>query len=218
MKVKWLGHSCFLISGDNGVRIITDPYESGGFKGGLDYQPVREKADIVLISHEHADHNCVKDISGAPEIIRKTGRLEIKGVEIDGILTCHDKTSGRQRGLNTVFCLNVDGIRVCHLGDLGHELSAEEITAMGRVDVLMIPVGGHFTIDAAEATRVAATLKPKIVFPMHFKTAVLNFPIAGVEDFLKGKPHVKRLDASEVEITRQNLPQETEVWVLKHSN
>jgi L-ascorbate metabolism protein UlaG (beta-lactamase superfamily) len=218
MKLMWLGHSCFLISGDTGIRIITDPYESGGFSGGLGYKPVREPADIVLVSHEHSDHNYVKDIPGAPEIVRKTGRHEIKGVEIDGILTCHDKTSGRQRGLNTVFCLNVDSVRVCHLGDLGHELSAKEIAAIGRVDVLMIPVGGYFTIDAAEATRVAAALKPRIIFPMHYKTPVLDFPITGVEDFLKGKPHVKRLDASEVEITRQNLPQETEVWVLKHAN
>lgn len=218
MKVKWLGHSCFLISGDSGVRIITDPYDAGGFKSGLNYQPVREAADIVTISHEHSDHNCVKDITGTPEIIRKTGHHETMGVEIDGILTCHDKTSGRQRGLNTVFCLNVDGVRVCHLGDLGHELSAKEIEAIGRIDVLMIPVGGHFTIDAAEATRVAVALKPRIVFPMHFKTAALNLPITGVEDFLTGQPHVKRLDASEVEITKANLPQETEVWVLKHSN
>jgi L-ascorbate metabolism protein UlaG (beta-lactamase superfamily) len=218
MKLMWLGHSCFLISGDTGIRIITDPYESGGFSGGLGYKPVREPADIVLVSHEHSDHNYVKDIPGAPEIVRKTGRHEIKGVEIDGILTCHDKTSGRQRGLNTVFCLNVDDVRVCHLGDLGHELSAKEIAAIGRVDVLMIPVGGYFTIDAAEATRVAAALKPRIIFPMHYKTPVLDFPITGVEDFLKGKPHVKRLDACEVEITKENLPQETEVWVLKHAN
>jgi len=218
MKVKWLGHSCFLISGEKGVRIITDPYESGGFKGGLGYQTVREAADIVTVSHEHSDHNHTKDIPGKPEIVRKTGRHEIKGVTIEGVLTCHDKTDGRQRGLNTVFCLDVDGIRVCHLGDLGHELSTKEVRAIGRVDVLLIPVGGYFTIDAAEATRVAAALSPKIIFPMHYKTPVLDFPIAGVEDFLNGKPHVKRIDANEVEITKANLPQETEVWVLKHAN
>jgi L-ascorbate metabolism protein UlaG (beta-lactamase superfamily) len=218
MKVKWLGHSCFLISSSAGVRIVTDPYESGGFNGGLGYKPVREAADTVLISHEHSDHNYVKDIPGDPEVIRKTGRQEVKGIEIDGVLTCHDKTDGRQRGLNTVFCLDVNGVRVCHLGDLGHELSAKEIREIGRVDVLLIPVGGYFTIDAAEATRVAAALKPRIVIPMHYKTPVLDFPITGVEDFLKGKPQVKRLAASEVEITRANLPQETEVWVLKHAN
>ena len=218
MKVKWLGHSCFLISSSAGVRIVTDPYESRGFNGSLGYKPVRENADIVTVSHEHSDHNYVKGIPGAPEIIRKTGHHEVRGIEIDGVLTCHDKTDGRQRGLNTVFCLDVNGVRICHLGDLGHGLSAKEIAAIGRVDVLFIPVGGYFTIDAVEATRVAAALKSRIVIPMHFKTPVLDFPIAGVEDFLKGKLHVKRLDASEVEITRSNLPQETEVWVLKHSN
>jgi L-ascorbate metabolism protein UlaG (beta-lactamase superfamily) len=218
MKVKWLGHSCFLISSSAGVRIVTDPYESGGFNRGLGYKPVREAADIILISHEHSDHNYVKDIPGDPEVIRKTGRQEVKGIEINGVLTCHDKTDGRQRGLNTVFCLDVDGVRVCHLGDLGHELSAKEIKEIGRVDVLLIPVGGYFTIDAAEATRVAAALKPRIVIPMHYKTPVLDFPITGVEDFLKGKPQVKRLAASEVEITKANLPQETEVWVLNHAN
>jgi len=218
MKVKWLGHSCFLISSSAGVRIVTDPYESGGFNRGLGYKPVREAADIILISHEHSDHNYVKDIPGDPEVIRKTGRQEVKGIEINGVLTCHDKTDGRQRGLNTVFCLDVDGVRVCHLGDLGHELSAKEIKEIGRVDVLLIPVGGYFTIGAAEATRVAAALKPRIVIPMHYKTPVLDFPITGVEDFLKGKPQVKRLAASEVEITKANLPQETEVWVLNHAN
>jgi L-ascorbate metabolism protein UlaG (beta-lactamase superfamily) len=218
MKVKWLGHSAFLISSDTGTRVITDPYESGGFKGGIRYQPVTERADIVTVSHEHSDHNCTRDIPGAPEIVRKTGRREVKDTEIEGVLTCHDKTDGRERGLNTVFCLTMDDVRVCHLGDLGHELSAKEIKAIGRVDVLLVPVGGYFTIDAAEATRVAAALKPKIVIPMHYKTPALDFPIAGVEDFLEGKPHVKRLDASEVEITKSNLPQETEVWVLKHAN
>jgi L-ascorbate metabolism protein UlaG (beta-lactamase superfamily) len=219
MKLKWLAHSSFLITSDAGVRIITDPYESGGFSGGLGYRPIRETADIVTVSHEHSDHNHVQDISGSPAIIRKIGRHEVKGIELNGVLTCHDRTSGRERGLNTVFCFTVDGVRVGHLGDLGHELSAAEIAAIGAVDVVLIPVGGHFTIDAAQAACVVAALKPKIAVPMHFKTPELDFPIAGVDDFasrMSAVP-VKRAGKSEIALTPATLPASTEVWILEHA-
>lgn len=219
MKIKLLGHSAFLITSDSGVRIITDPYQSGGFNGGIEYKPIRETADIVTISHEHSDHNYVKDIGGNPEIIRKTDEREVKGIKIAGTLTCHDKTSGRQRGLNTVFCVTVDGIRVCHLGDLGHELSAKEIKAIGDVDVLLIPVGGYFTIDAAEAFRTVNALNPKIVIPMHYKTPAIDFPIAEVDEFaakMKGYS-VKRLAKSEVEVDKAGMLHKIEVWILQHA-
>ena len=219
MKIKWLGHSAFLVTSDSGVRIITDPYESGGYNGGVGYKPIRDAADIVTISHEHSDHNYAKDITGKPEIIRKTGTHEVKGIAIQGVLTCHDKTSGRQRGLNTVFCLTVDDIRVCHLGDLGHELSPKEIAAIGNVDVLLIPVGGFFTIDAAEAFRTVNALKPKVVFPMHYKTPVIDFPIASADEFtakMNGYA-VKKIGGSEAELHEDRLPEKTEIWILEHA-
>jgi L-ascorbate metabolism protein UlaG (beta-lactamase superfamily) len=222
MKIKWLGHSAFLIVSAAGVRIVTDPYQSGSYSGGLGYKPIRESADIVTISHEHADHNYAGDIAGKPEIIRKTGKHEIKGITIEGILTSHDQTNGRQRGLNTVFCMKVDGIRICHLGDLGHELSGREQAEFGEVDVLMIPVGGFYTIDAREATKVAAALRPKLVLPMHYKTPVLDFPITGVDAFVAAVEAaytwpVRRRDKTEIEFGRATLPGGTEVWVLKHA-
>jgi L-ascorbate metabolism protein UlaG (beta-lactamase superfamily) len=218
MKIRCLGHSSFLITAADGTKVITDPYESGGYGGGLQYGPVRESADFVTVSHEHSDHNYTKDIPGKPVILKKTGKQEVKGITFEGVLTCHDKTGGRERGLNTVFCITVDGVRVCHLGDLGHELSPKEVAAIGTPDVLLVPVGGFFTIDAQEAARVVMALKPKLVIPMHYKTDKCGFPIAPVDDFLKasGLP-AQKLDQSEVEVTRSALPQPTEVRVLKHA-
>jgi L-ascorbate metabolism protein UlaG (beta-lactamase superfamily) len=221
VNIKWLGHAAFLIEGTvpkhGRLRIVTDPYQAGGYDGNVRYAPIREPADIVTVSHEHPDHNDVKQIPGAPIVVRKTGRHEVKGLTIEGILTCHDETSGRQRGLNTVFCFTLDDVRVCHLGDLGHVLAPKELAAIGPVDVLMIPVGGFYTIDAAQASLTVAALKPKLVLPMHYKTEALDFPIAGLEEFLKGKTGVKRLDAAELSVNKDTLPKTTEVWVLKHA-
>jgi len=217
MKIKWLGHAAFLVMSESGLRLITDPYESGGYDGNVGYGPIREPADIVTVSHEHPDHNDTRQIPGSPTVIRKTGKHLAKGLAIEGILTCHDETSGRQRGLNTVFCFTLDAVRVCHLGDLGHVLAPKEITAIGPVDVLMIPVGGFYTIDAAQANLVIAALQPKVVLPMHYKTAKLDFPVAGIDEFLTGKAAVKRLETSEVSLTKDTLPATTEVWVLKYA-
>ena len=227
MKIKWLGHSAFLITSDAGVRAITDPYEPGAFRGGLSYGPITEKADIYTVSHLHADHYDPGIVASGAVVLKNPGKQVVRGIEIEGVLTCHDDTGGRQRGLNTVFCITMDGLRICHLGDLGHLLSDKELKALGRVDVLMIPVGGHFTIDAAQATEIAEALKPKLILPMHYKPQApspkpqangASFPITGVDEFLKGKKNVRRLDQSEVEISRNALPRETEVWVMKHAN
>lgn len=219
MKLKWLGHAAFMITPDSGIRVITDPYEAGAYDGGVGYSPIADAADIVTVSHEHADHNGVAEVSGSPVVVRKTGKYDVKGIPIEGILTCHDCTGGRERGLNTVFCLTIDGIRLCHLGDLGHELSPKELAAIGRPDVLLIPVGGYFTIDAATARKIAEALKPKIVVPMHYKTDKLNFPVAGVEEFIGLMKHypVKHIRSSEVELSRTALPAATEVWVLQYA-
>ncbi len=162
MKIKWLGHSAFLITADNGTRIITDPYLPNE---QLRYGEITESADIVTTSHEHGDHSNVAAVRGNPAVITATG--EAKGIKFDGISVYHDDSSGSQRGGSTIFCFEVDGIRVCHLGDLGHPLSDDEVKAVGRVDVLLGPVGGVFTIDAAVATGLADRLAPRIVIPMH---------------------------------------------------
>lgn len=212
MKVKWLGHACFLISSDSGIRIITDPYTVGE---GINYSPIEETADIVVVSHEHGDHNNVSAIKGKPQIVKGSGTKTAKGIEFRGIATYHDEAQGKQRGKNTVFCFTVDGIRLCHLGDLGHVLTSEQTGEIGAVDVLFVPVGGFYTIDASLATRICNLLKPRVVIPMHFKTTKCAYPIAGVEDFLKDKKEVNRAGTSEIELQREKLPPATRIIVLQ---
>ena len=217
MKIKWYGHAAFLITSDQGIKIITDPYEPGAFGGQLSYGKIKDQADLVITSHDHADHNYTKDLPGAPQIIKGSGSKTIKGISIKGIPTYHDPSKGSERGANTIFTFEIDHIQLCHLGDLGHLLSDKELAEIGPVEILLIPVGGFFTIDPKEATQVAEQIKPKILIPMHFKTAKCGFPVAPVEDFLKGKGNTKRLKASEVTFDKASLPQQTEIVVLEHA-
>jgi len=211
MKVKWLGHSCFLITSEKGTKLITDPYAVGG---GINYSPIKESADIIIVSHDHSDHNNVSAVQGQPQIIKGSGIKNVSGIEFKGIATYHDKSKGKERGGNTVFCFTVDGIRLCHLGDLGHLLSQEQIASVGDVDILFIPVGGFFTIDAAEASQVCTQLMPKVIIPMHFKTRKCAYPIGAVEDFLKGTERVRKWDTSEIEFQAGKLPAESKIIVL----
>jgi L-ascorbate metabolism protein UlaG (beta-lactamase superfamily) len=210
MKIKWLAHAAFLITSDSGTRIVTDPYETGN---GLNHGKIEETAEIVTVSHDHGDHNNVAAVKGNPHVVRSS--TEVKGIKIRGISTAHDDSGGSQRGKNMIFCFEVDGVTVCHAGDLGHILTDEQVAAIGKVDVLLIPVGGFFTIDAKTAGRVCEQLKPGVIIPMHYKTAKLDFPIAGVDEFLKGKDNVTRLDTSEIEIKAGELPASARIMLLK---
>jgi L-ascorbate metabolism protein UlaG (beta-lactamase superfamily) len=212
MKIKYLGHSAFVITSDAGVKIITDPYETGP---NLRYGEIAESADIVTVSHDHHDHGNVAAVRGNPKVVRSTGRSTAKGIEFGGIVSYHDEAKGKLRGNNTIFCFEVDGIRVCYLGDLGHLLDDKQVKEIGGVDILFIPVGGYYTIDAKAATQVCNQLKPKVILPMHYKTEK-DFPeIAGVDEFLRGKTNVRRLDASQVEFKRGELPATSQIIVLK---
>ena len=212
MKIKWLGHSCFLITADEGVRIITDPYSVGG---GIGYDKIQEAADIVTVSHGHGDHSNVAAVKGNPEVVISS--KEVKGIEFKGVASYHDETRGRQRGPNTIFCFTIDEIRVCHLGDLGHQLDSRQIAEIGEVEILLIPVGGFFTINANLAHQVCDKLNPRAIIPMHYKTAKCDYPIAGVDDFLKGRKNVRRLESSEVEFKKTQLLPTTETVVLRHA-
>jgi L-ascorbate metabolism protein UlaG (beta-lactamase superfamily) len=212
MKVKWLGHACFLITSKDGLKVLTDPYAVGG---GINYAPIKETADIVLVSHGHDDHSNVSAVQGKPEVIKGDGIKTIKGIQFKGVTAYHDEAQGGQRGSNTIFCFTLDGIKLCHLGDLGHILSPDQVNEIDAVDILFIPVGGFFTIDAPAASRVCDQLKPKVVIPMHFKTSKCAYPIAGVEDFIKGKKNVKRVEDSEVDFEQEKLPATTEIVLLR---
>ena len=211
VAVKWWGHSCFEVR-DSAI-IVTDPHD-GKTVGRMPTPKV--SADIVMISHSHSDHASGKDFvakSGA-KIIDKLGAVEFKGVKIKGFATFHDDVEGKKRGGNTIFVFEIDGIRFAHLGDLGHLLSDKEAEDIKPIDILMIPVGGYFTIDARVASAIVEKLKPKIVIPMHYKVAGLNYPISDVEPFINDKSNVKRLGKSETTYSKDCLPEETEINVF----
>jgi len=213
MKVKWLGHASFLITSDAGTKIITDPYVTGG---PLNYDEIKESADIVTVSHDHFDHNNVASVQGKPKVVKEVTPVEIKGIKFNGIPTYHDESRGSERGNNIIFCFNVDGISVCHLGDLGHPLAEKECAAIGSVDIMLVPVGGNYTIDAKVAAEVCGKLTPKVIIPMHFRNErCSNFPVAGVDEFLQGKKGVTRLNASEAEFKKGQLPAATQIVVLQ---
>ncbi len=210
-KIQFLGQACFLITSSAGLKVITDPYT---VTGTLAYSPVDETADVVTVSHEHGDHNNVAAVKGQPEVVKGAGARTVRGIELKGIATWHDAVGGAQRGSNTVFVFSVDGVKICHLGDLGHRLNPEQISQIGSIDVLLIPVGGNFTIDAKTATEVCGDLKPKVIIPMHYKTPKANLPIAGIDDFLQGKENVKRLNNSIFQFKPGDLAAASQIIVL----
>lgn len=217
MKIRWLGHSAFAVTADNGKVILTDPFEAGGYNGAIGYRKIDIKADIVTVSHSHPDHNGgVKYITGKPQVIDKAQEYTINGIKIKGVLTDHDNNGGKERGKNIIFICEMDAVRLAHLGDLGQMPSDEQLKAIGPVDIIMIPVGGHFTIDAAQATEISKKLNPKVVIPMHYKTEILDFPITSVETFLAGKSNIKRQNSNEVVFSKNSLPNEEEIWVLRY--
>lgn len=217
MKLKWYGHAAFKVTTDSGVRVIIDPYESGAFGGALSYGKITDEADIVLTSHDHEDHNYVKDIKGKFKHFNKEGTYEEKGVVIEAIPCFHDPSKGKERGKNLIFVIEADGLRVVHTGDLGHVLTEDMRKKIGKADVLLLPVGGFYTIDAREASAVMDGLKPLVTVPMHFKTPKCDFPVAEVESFTVGKQGVKWIDGAEIEISRASLPKDPEIVVLKYA-
>jgi L-ascorbate metabolism protein UlaG (beta-lactamase superfamily) len=218
MKIQWLGHSAFLIQTSDGRKLITDPYDSGSYDGAVGYEEIDIAADVVTVSHEHPDHDGVTNLPSQPgTVVRNPEPRQAEGFTIFGVKTFHDENKGEDRGENMVFVIEAEGLRICHLGDLGHLLSDEEVKKLGKIDVLMIPVGGHFTIDAAQAWEIVELIKPGVVIPMHFKTKVLGFPIAGVEPFLKGKSNVVIKGSSFTELSQETLPEKTEIHVLDHA-
>jgi L-ascorbate metabolism protein UlaG (beta-lactamase superfamily) len=200
MKIKWFGHSCFLLTSNNGVKVLTDPYNE--MIGKL---PAIE-ADIVTVSHQHGDHNNVKAVNGPATVVDRPVQFHRDGVEISGIETAHDETGGSKRGKNIVFKISMDGISLCHCGDLGHLLTPEQVSFIGKADVLMLPVGGFFTIDAGTAAKVVGQIKPIISIPMHYNTGNSKLPIKGVEPFVDAMGvSVKKIGGQEIDLSDGEL-------------
>ena len=203
MKIKWYGYSAFHITTEKGIRIIIDPYESGSFGGTLSYGKIEDEAEIVMTSHDHADHNHIKDIRGKYNHVSKAGDYEIKDIKIIAIPSFHDSVGGKKGGNNLIFVITADGLNLVHMGDIGHSLDSELLKKIGKVDILLLPVGGFFTIDAAMAQKIMNDIKPGVTVPMHYKTQKCSFPIAPVEDFTKNQKNVRILKESSVVIKKE---------------
>src|SRR3989344_7748407 len=187
-KITWAGQSCFQISVSNfkehSANIVIDPFGDIGLKSP------NFDADILLVSHGHDDHGNVRAVKGTPFLIDAPGEYEIGGVFVQGIDSFHDDVQGKERGKNTIYTIEAEDMRFCHLGDFGQkQLTDEQLDMIGHVDILMIPVGGVYTIDSAEAQKVIGQIEPKIVIPMHYGLEKLNVKLDGVEKFLKEMGH-----------------------------
>ena len=215
IKIQWLGHAAFLVT--NGEkRIIIDPYESGSYSEAVNYKPIRLEADFVVTTTPgRPDHAFTQDIKGNPKVISEAGKHRINGLKIYGEADFSDRSGDQERGRVTVFVIDFENIRICHLGNLGHLLTEEKVKRIGRVDVLMVPVGGFFTLGVPEVEQVIEALKPKLIFPMHFQNEACLFQIDKVDRFLEGKQNVRTLNTSEMTI--ENLPETSEIVVLKHA-
>ncbi len=210
MDITWLGHSCFKIRGKQ-ATVITDPYSPS-----LGYSLGKPTAGIVTVSHQHPGHSYTQGIGGEPKLVTRPGEYEISGVLIIGIATFHDGERGRKKGKNTAYLIEIDEVSVCHLGDLGHVPTAEQIEEMDNVDVLLLPVGGVSTINAAMAAQVVRQLEPKVVVPMHYKTQALSWNLEPVERFLKevGTEHIN--SQPKLSLTKSSLPASTQVFLLDY--
>lgn len=216
MKIEWIGHACFCITNQKGVKIITDPYEAG-LGGFINYGPVSESADEVTVSHEHGDHNHVSSVLGNPTVIRGTGVTNAKGIEIKGITVYHDQEQGANAGTNTIFTFDVDGVHVTHLGDLGHSLSPEQLSKIENTDVLLAPTGGHpATLELADID-LWEQMRPRIVIPMHFKNEKCTFLKYGLDDLLHLRPAAKKIGTSVVSLSKEALPDPIQILILDPS-
>lgn len=210
MDITHLGHASFKLKGKN-ATLVTDPYNPSI---GLKFPKV--EADIVTISHDHRDHNDAEVVDGDPFVISGPGEYEIKDVKIIGVSSFHDEKKGAERGKNTIYNIRIDGLQVCHLGDLGQkELTGEQLEEIGSVDILLIPTGGVYTVDALQAAEIASKFEPRIAIPMHYFEENSIYKLDGVDKFLKEMGAEKKEPLEKLSMTVDKLPEELTVNVLR---
>jgi len=215
MQIIWKGQSCFQIISSQGknnhVNIVIDPYSED-----IGLKVPKLEADILLTTHNHYDHNNVKVVGGNPFLIQGPGEYEIKEVFIQGIPAFHDSSLGKERGINTIYTIEAEELRLCHLGDLGQkELTSEQIDKIGQVDILMIPVGGVYTISAKEAVKIMSQIEPNITIPMHYQLPELKLKLDGLDKFLKTMGIKKLASLPKLSIKKKDiLPEEAKIIIL----
>lgn len=214
MLIDWLGHSCFKVTLKNGTRILLDPYDDH-----YGYTPQDVEADIVTISHNHNDHNDTSHVTGDYTVVREAGVHTFGELTIEGLKTWHDKEQGAKRGENICYMLSVRGIRVCHMGDIGCIPGDDVLEKIKGSEILMVPVGGNYTIDANEALEICEIVKPNIIIPMHFQTPASNLDIAPLSDFLEaaGREYdVSHLGKCYIKIDKATLKKRTRIIVMEY--
>jgi len=209
LQIRWHGHSCFEIKND--TTLVTDPHD--GRSIGIPAPSVA--GDIILVSHDHFDHNSTKTVEKEDsKVIKDDRKRNISDIEIRGIQTFHDDARGAKRGKNIMYKFTMDEINFCHMGDLGHELDEETVQKIGDVDILFIPIGGNFTLDDRQAWNVINKIKPKIIVPMHYRIGGLSIPIAGIDPFLNKSKYKVLKVGNEIDIEKEDLPSEPEIWTF----
>jgi len=205
MIITWQGQSCFKIQdkvGSEGITLVTDPFDKS-----LGLKVPNFEADIVTVSHDHYDHNNVAAFRGTPKVIKSAGEYDIKGVMIEGVLSYHDASQGKERGNNIIYRIEMDDITICHLGDLGHVLDNKQLERLEGIDILLVPVGGKYTLDAKLAVEVISQIEPRIVIPMHYKTKDMKIDIDGVDKFIK-ELGIEATYEEKLKINKKDLPAE----------
>jgi L-ascorbate metabolism protein UlaG (beta-lactamase superfamily) len=209
LQIRWHGHACFEITNER--TLVTDPHD--GKSIGIPAPSVT--GDIILVSHDHYDHNSVKSVEkDDSKVISDERSRNISDIEIRGVESFHDEEQGAKRGKNVMYKFTIDGIRFCHLGDLGHDLDDESVQKIGEVDILFVPIGGTFTMDDKQAWNVVNKIKPKIIIPMHYKIGGLSLPISGLDPFLAQAKHKVIHVGNEIDIEKEDLPTESEIWTF----
>ena len=201
MKIRYLGHSCFFLADSAGTSVVTDPYDGVGF-------PLPAVlASAISASHKHFDHYNIKAVKGNPAVFDRAGSSRLNGVDVSAIPSFHDEVKGAKRGGNLIFKFSMDGLNVCHLGDIGEPCNPSLVESIAPVDILLIPVGGNYTIDAVRAKEYIDAIKPAVVIPMHYKVAGLQIDIAPLDGFLAlfAGENIERAGSCEIELSREKL-------------
>lgn len=214
VEIIWHGHACFEVRGNDGT-VVTDPFK------GVGLPEPKAKADLVLCSHSHFDHNNADPVKKPGGVVLEgfVGSRKVGNISVRGVATHHDDAKGDKRGKNSVYVFTVDGLRFCHLGDLGHGLDAEAIKAIGQIDMLFTPVGGVYTVGPKIAAEICSNLKPRVVFPMHYRMPGMSSTfdaLSTVDDFLRvcGTGDIRRIGKPTYSLTKETLPREQMVIVL----